>query len=178
MRIVITGARGTLGQEVVKLATKEGHHTIQVNRTDQEDNETKNTEMRTADVANSYEDTVKAFKGADAIIHLAAVPNPVDKEDAYTHNNNVNSAFNGFRAATELGIKRICYASSVNAIGLAYANQPLHFPYFPIDEDYPVRTNGLSKNLVVRILTTKCRQIRPTPMPLRSRKPRHKQRLL
>ena len=54
------------------------------------------------------------------------------------HSNNVNSAFNGFRACGELGIKNICYASSVNAIGLAYANQPLKFKYFPIDEEYPV----------------------------------------
>lgn len=45
--------------------------------------------------------------------------------------NNVNGAFNAFRAAAELKIKRVCYASSVNAIGLAYANQPLKFDYFP-----------------------------------------------
>jgi nucleoside-diphosphate-sugar epimerase len=83
--------------------------------------------MRTADVANSYDDTLQAFKGCDAIVHLAAIPNPVGKEDWKVHSNNVNSAFNGFRAAGELGIKRFCYASSVNAIGLAYANQPLKF---------------------------------------------------
>lgn len=47
------------------------------------------------------------------------------------HNNNVNSAFIALRAAGELGIKRFCLASSVNAIGLAYANQPLNFDYFP-----------------------------------------------
>ena len=35
--------------------------------------------MRTANAAESYEDIKKAFEGADAIIHLAAVPNPVDK---------------------------------------------------------------------------------------------------
>jgi hypothetical protein len=93
--------------------------------------------MRTADAATDYKATVKAFQGCDAVIHLAAIPNPVDKEDHAVHSNNVNSAFNGFRACGELGIKKICYASSVNAIGLAYANQPLRFPYFPIDEDYP-----------------------------------------
>lgn len=50
------------------------------------------------------------------------------------HSNNVNSAFNGFRAAGELGIKQICYASSVNAIGLVFSTQPLELEYFPIDE--------------------------------------------
>jgi nucleoside-diphosphate-sugar epimerase len=89
-----------------------------------------------ADVANDYQATLEAFRGADAIIHLAAIPNPVDKEDWLVHSNNVNAAFNCFRAAGELGIKRISYASSVNAIGLAYANQPLtHFESFPLDEE-------------------------------------------
>lgn len=138
MKIAITGARGTVGREVVKLCAKEGHATVQINRTDQEQDDTPNTEMRTADAANSYEDIVKAFKGCDAVIHLAAVPNPVDKDDSQVFANNVLAAFNGLRAAAENGIKRFCYASSVNAIGLAYANQPLKFPYFPIDEDYPV----------------------------------------
>jgi nucleoside-diphosphate-sugar epimerase len=94
--------------------------------------------MRTADTSTQYNDTVAAFRGCDAVIHLAAIPDPVGKPDGQVHQNNVASAFNGFRACGELGIKRICYASSVNAIGLVYASQPLHFPYFPIDEDYPL----------------------------------------
>lgn len=155
MKIAITGARGTVGREVVKFCAKEGHETVQINRSEQEcnvartfhthahqsnaqpDDGTKNSEMRIADAANNYDDTVKAFKGCDAVIHLAALPNPVGKEDWQVHSNNVNSAFNGLRAAAELGITRFCYASSVNAIGLAYANQPLHFDYFPIDEAAP-----------------------------------------
>jgi len=137
MKIAITGARGTVGQEVVKICAKAGHHTVQINRTKQEKDDTPNTEMRTADAAGDYDATLAAFKGCDAVIHLAAIPNPVDKDDWKVHGNNVNAAFNGFRAAAELGITRFCYASSVNAIGLAYANQPLRFDYFPIDEDYP-----------------------------------------
>lgn len=111
---------------------------MQVNRTDEKNNGFQNTEMRTADAASDYDATVQAFKGCDAVIHLAAIPNPVGTPDHKVHSNNVNSAFNGFRACGELGIKKICYASSVNAIGLAYANQPLKFPFFPINEDYPV----------------------------------------
>lgn len=139
MKIAITGARGTVGQKVVQICAKEGHETVQINRTDQEYDGTPKSEMRTADVASDYDATVKAFKDCDAVIYLAAIPNPVDKPDWQVHQNNVQSAFNGFRACGELGIKKICYASSVNAIGLAYANQPLKFDYFPIDEEYPVQ---------------------------------------
>ncbi|KAL1581891.1 hypothetical protein WHR41_09340 [Cladosporium halotolerans] len=137
MKIAITGARGTVGQNVVKICAKAGHSTVQINRTDQEYDGTPNSVMRTADVANNYADTLEAFQGCDAVIHLAAIPDPMGKEDWKVHNNNVNSAFNGLRAAGEHGIKRFCYASSVNAIGLSYSNQPLHIEYFPIDEDAP-----------------------------------------
>ncbi|KAL4933262.1 NAD-dependent epimerase/dehydratase family protein [Aspergillus undulatus] len=137
MKIAITGARGTVGRTTVQLCSKAGHSTVQINRSEQEYDGTPNSEMRTADVANDYDATVKAFKGCDALIHLAALPDPVGKEDWKVHNNNVNSAFNGFYAAATLGIKRVCYASSVNAVGLAYANRPLRFDYFPIDEDAP-----------------------------------------
>ncbi|ROV99595.1 hypothetical protein VPNG_07743 [Cytospora leucostoma] len=137
MKIAITGARGSVGQEVVKLCAKEGHQTVQINRSEQEYDGTPNSEMRTADTATDYDAAVEAFRGCDAVIHLAAVPNPLGKPDWQVHQNNVNSAFNGLRAAAELGIKRIAYASSVNAIGLAYSQQPLRLPYFPIDEDYP-----------------------------------------
>ncbi|KAL2841871.1 hypothetical protein BJY01DRAFT_256921 [Aspergillus pseudoustus] len=139
MKIAITGARGTVGKKAVQACAAAGHHTVQVNRSAQEYDGTQNSEMRTADVANDYDATVEAFRACDALIHLAAIPDPVDKSDWTVHNNNVNSAFNGFRAAADLGIKRVCYASSVNAVGLAYANRPLHFDYFPLDEDAPQR---------------------------------------
>lgn len=139
MKIGITGARGTLGRHVVSACSTAGHSTVQINRTDQEYDGTPNSEMKTVDVANDYDATVEAFRGCDAVIHLAAMPDPVGKADWKVHNNNVNSAFNGFHAAGSLGIKRVCYASSVNAVGLAYSNQPLHFDYFPIDEEAPQR---------------------------------------
>ena len=137
MRIAITGARGTVGRAVVKQASEAGHSTVQVDRTDTKYDGTPNSEMRTADTANDYKATLEAFKGCDAVIHLAAIPDPLGKDDELVHNNNVTSAFNGFYAAAQLGIKRFCYASSVNAIGLEYATRPLKFDYFPIDEEVP-----------------------------------------
>lgn len=148
MRIGITGARGLVGKTVVKKCSEAGHATVQINRTPQEYDGTANSEMRTADVANNYDATVEAFKGCDAIIHLAAISDPVGKNDWLVHNNNVNSAFNGFHAAGSLGITRVCYASSVNAIGLAYSNRPLFFDYFPIDEyvsEHPTDPYAMAK---------------------------------
>jgi len=151
MKIAITGARGTVGREVVKACAQAGHSIVEIDRTDQEpDQEFPNkTEMRTADAANDYDALLAAFKGCDAVIHLAAVPNPVDKPDHFVHQNNICAAFNGMRAAAELGIHRFCYASSVNAIGLVYSNQPLSFKYLPLDEEYtpdPTDAYALAKH--------------------------------
>ncbi|EED17132.1 UDP-galactose 4-epimerase, putative [Talaromyces stipitatus ATCC 10500] len=129
MKIAITGARGSVGRTLVKLCSEAGHHTVQINRTHTEHDGTPNSEMRTADVAKDYEGALEAFRGCDALIHLAAIPDPVGKPNWHVHSNNVNSAFNGFHAAGEL----------VNAIGLVFSNKPLHFDYFPIDEDTPQR---------------------------------------
>ncbi len=82
MKIAITGARGTVGQAVVNVCSKAGYSTVQVNRTEEKNNGFQNTEMRTADAASDYEATLNAFKGCDAVIHLAAIPNPVDKADS------------------------------------------------------------------------------------------------
>jgi nucleoside-diphosphate-sugar epimerase len=132
----------------VKFCADSGHSTVQINRTDQEYGGTPNSEMRTADAANNYDDTREAFRGVDAVIHLAAIPDPIGRDDWKVHNNNVNSAFNGMRAAGELRIKKFCYASSVNAVGLSCSNPPLHFDYFPIDEDFlqrPTDSYALAK---------------------------------
>ncbi|KAL1301547.1 hypothetical protein AAFC00_005786 [Neodothiora populina] len=145
MKIAIAGASGLVGREVVSLCAKAGHHTIQIDRASPESSppgggpKSSETEHRTADIANSYSETLDAMRSADAVIHLAAIPNPVDKDNSLVHSNNVNSAFNGFHAAAELGIKNYCYVSSVNAIGLAYANRPLTFDHFPMLETHTRR---------------------------------------
>lgn len=164
MKIAITGASGTVsslqsrqlfivlttikvGQAVVKLVAEAGHSSVQIDLRKTPHKETANSEMRTADCGD-YHGFLKALKDCDALIHLAAIPNPEHHEEWEVHSNNVNSAFNGFCAAGELGINHVSYASSVNAIGLSYANRPLHFDAFPLDEEcaqHPTDSYALAK---------------------------------
>jgi UDP-glucose 4-epimerase len=89
----------------------------------------------TADVAD-YDALVAAFTGCDAVVHMAAIPTPFKDPDHIVHNNNVVGSYNVMRAAIECGVRRICQASSVNAIGLSYSREA-QFDYFPIDENHP-----------------------------------------
>jgi nucleoside-diphosphate-sugar epimerase len=140
-KIAITGAHNPLGQEVVKWVEMNGYSTVLIDYTDT-GSKSSDSQTHIVDIANDYDGTVKAFTGCDAVIHLAAthleailVPVLIGKPGSVVHMNNVQAAFNCFRACGELGIKRICHASSFNAIGLAYTNQ---FKYFPIDEEHPI----------------------------------------
>jgi UDP-glucose 4-epimerase len=78
----------------------------------------------------------KALVGCDALIHLAALRTPDMAPDYVVHNNNVVSSYNALSAAVRLGIRRVCQASSVNAIGADYSRAP-RFNYFPLDEEHP-----------------------------------------
>ena len=132
MRIAITGGSGRVGKAVVELALSEGHTVVNIDQSAEEKSGTIALSIDTTD----YEAFVAALDGCDALIHLAAVPAPNIQPDHITHNNNVVSSYNALRAAAQLGVKRVCQASSINAVGAAYSRRP-HYDYFPLDELHP-----------------------------------------
>lgn len=132
MRIVITGSSGSVGKAVVKLALEQGHEILCMDRVKDDNSSTPFLQVELTE----YDTVVKAFQGYEAVIHMAAIPAPGHHPDHIVHNNNVVSSYNVLRAAVEVGIKRVCQASSVNAAGLAYSRWP-RFDYFPLDEEHP-----------------------------------------
>jgi len=108
----------------------------EINRTLEKDAKDGKSEQRVAD-ATDYNAVKEAFQGADAVIHLAAVPDPVERGDYVVHNVNVQSGYNALHAAGALGIKRFVFASSINAHGLAYSQGKIQFTSFPLDESMP-----------------------------------------
>jgi len=81
----------------------------------------------------------KAFQGQDAIVHLAAIPNPRTAPADVTFSTNVQGTWNVLQAAEDAGVRRVIVASSDAALGLHY-NPPGYGPqYLPIDEDHPLR---------------------------------------
>jgi nucleoside-diphosphate-sugar epimerase len=159
MKIAVTGGSGNVGRAVIKLALAQGHSVVSVDRIpydargksnpDQHDlSDTPNYSINPdqpapgnnfcsvqADITD-YDALVSAFRGCDALVHQAAIPAPGHFPDHVVHNNNVTGSYNAMRAAVEVGIERICQASSVNATGLAYSRWP-RFDYFPLDEEHP-----------------------------------------
>lgn len=136
MRIAITGGRGGIGRAVTALALAQGHTVVGIDRAPPTalDRRPKLIVVQTDMV--SYGDVEQALHACDALIHLSAIPSPVGHPDHEVHNNNVISSYNALAAAAQLGILRVCQASSVNATGASYSRWP-RYDYFPLDELHP-----------------------------------------
>ncbi|HEX4884833.1 MAG TPA: NAD(P)-dependent oxidoreductase [Casimicrobiaceae bacterium] len=81
----------------------------------------------------------RAFAGQEAVVHLAAIPNPRTAPADVTFHTNVQGTWNVLQAAEDAGVRRVVVASSDAALGLHY-NPPGYGPqYLPIDEDHPLR---------------------------------------
>ncbi|MEA2460820.1 MAG: hypothetical protein QOH90_997 [Actinomycetota bacterium] len=74
------------------------------------------------------------FEGADVVIHLAFVMDPI-KDEAAMRDINVNGSQNVFRAAGKAGVSKIIYTSSATVYGAHPDND------VPLTEDSPLRAN-------------------------------------
>ena len=80
-------------------------------------------------------ETVEVLRGAQAVVHLAAIPAPGLRPDELTFRVNTSSTYNVFSAAATLGLTRVVWASSETVLGLPFEReQPA---YAPIDEEHP-----------------------------------------
>lgn len=90
----------------------------------------------------------EAFRGQEAVLHLAAIPNPRTAGPAETFRVNTQGTWCVFEAAEAAGVKRVVLCSSDATTGLHY-NPPGWGPlYLPMNEDHPLRPSeayGLSK---------------------------------
>lgn len=145
MKIAVTGGNGDMGRDLISYLLEQGHTVVSLDRTIPDGNR--------QDVSCLIVDTrdfgqfVAGIRGCEALVHLAAIRAPVNHPDPVVYADNTISSYNALSAASALGIKRVCLASSINAIGGAFSRSP-HYDYFPVDEKHPTYAEdpyGLSK---------------------------------
>jgi UDP-glucose 4-epimerase len=92
MKIAITGSSGSVGKAIVKMALAQGNDIVCIDRVSpKEALDTPHTFIQ-ADMTD-YDALVKAFRGCDAIVHMAAIPAPGHLPDHVVHNNNVVGSY-------------------------------------------------------------------------------------
>lgn len=143
-KIVVTGGSGKAGRAVVRDLVDHGYSVLNVdNRVPDE----RIAPFLRADLTD-FGQAVESLQGADAVVHLAAIPAPELMPSEITFRINVTSTYNVFSAATMLGLQRVVWASSETTLGLPFDREQPH--YAPIDEDhplYPQTSYSLSKVL-------------------------------
>jgi UDP-glucose 4-epimerase len=152
MRIVVTGGSGYLGAHTVSVLARSGHQVVSLDTTPCPHRE---VEWHVVDLRRR-EAPYPYLRDTDIVLHLAN-HNTARKADAQTVlTENVAMNAHVFEASAELGVRRLVFASSIQAMsggplmpGEQYAPYaPENFPTLPIDGDTPGRAGnvyGLSK---------------------------------
>ncbi len=151
MRVLVTGGSGAVGRAVVERLVQGGHTLRVIGR--RPGLVFEGAEYRVCDV-NDYAALREAVRGFEAVIHLAAIPNPAFGTPEEIFRVNCSGTFNVFQAAAQEGIRRVIQASSINATGQFFGVKPAPLYYLPIDEEHPVfSTDGysFSKNIIEQI---------------------------
>ena len=129
----MSGGAGKAGRAVVRKLIEHGYDIVSVDLV--RDSSLKDEQQLVADLTD-YGETVDALKGADAVVHLAAIPAPGLKPDELTFRVNATSTYNVFAAAPILGLERVVWASSETTLGLPFEREQPR--YAPIDEEHPL----------------------------------------
>ena len=158
-KVVITGANGLLGPYVVDHFLEMGYEVLS---TDLTKPATAKTRHVIADLTNLGE-CYGILAGADAVVHLAAIPVAYSHPNEVTFQNNVMSTYNILEAAASLGISKAVTASSESSYGIVFSRQNLKPLYVPMDEDHPQLPEdpyGLSKIVgeeIARTISRRCK---------------------
>lgn len=149
-RVVVTGGSGALGQQVVRSLATCGHEVLSIDRRPHPEGHRPGRTLDLLDAGSLYE----SFKGAWAVVHLAAHIAPNIATDCVTFNDNVQMTYNVFKAASDMGLERVVFASSTAVYGYLYGLSGQAPDYLPVDEQHPLRAEdpyGLSKIVGERI---------------------------
>ncbi len=148
MKILVTGGIGHIGRATVAHLAAHGHDVRMLDRIPKAEiaveaaEEVRGAEYRQADITD-YATLRPHFEGIEAVVHLAAIPDPIPGKDAEIFHINCGGSFNVYQAAAENGIKRVVSASSINALGNGYGTREIPIHYFPLDEAHPGSTSDV-----------------------------------
>jgi nucleoside-diphosphate-sugar epimerase len=147
MRIVVTGGSGKAGRWVVRDLRGRGHDVLNADVVHDGSPYPQCLLADLTDLGQAHE----VMAGADAVVHLAAIPAPGLRPPGETFRNNAVSTYNVFAAAIAERVGRIVWASSETVLGLPFDRPPT---YAPIDESHPPRpeTSYADAKLVGEVL--------------------------
>jgi UDP-glucose 4-epimerase len=138
-KVLVTGATGRAGGYIVKDLLDHDYEVVGIDKNmpaGTRENRIPGYTFKAVDVTD-FGQVVSAMKGCDAVIHMAAITNPVVAPESEVFRVNMMANWNVLEAAEIHGASKIVLASSVNAIGAVFSKGITPRAYFPIDEEHP-----------------------------------------
>jgi nucleoside-diphosphate-sugar epimerase len=132
MRVVVTGGSGKAGRWVVRDLRDHGHEVVNVDLVGDGSAHGQWIRADLTDLGAAFE----VVAGADAVVHLAAIPAPDLLPPGETFRINILSTYNVFTAAVHQRAGRVVWASSETVLGLPFDEPPA---FAPIDESHDAR---------------------------------------
>jgi UDP-glucose 4-epimerase len=135
MKVLLTGAHGKVGRATSKALQEAGHTVTEVDLTRPtfERKPAGTPKYIQADIT----DPGQAFSvtaGHDAIVHVAAIPEPTGHTPHTVFQTNLMATFNMIEAAVRFGVKRFVNISSETVPGFFFPERPFLPDYAPVDE--------------------------------------------
>ena len=173
MKVVITGAHGKVGRAATQALLDAGHDVLATDLT-------RPVFERKAEGAAHYQmadltdagDAFAVIRGADAVVHAAAIPEPSANPPHVVFHTNLMATFNVLEAAVRFGVKRFVNISSETVPGFFFPERAFLPEYAPVDELHPIHPQdpyALSKHFGEQLMDAavarsdiRCISLRPS----------------
>lgn len=144
MRVVVTGATGSLGQALLVRLRQDGYSVVGLGRSQHKINQLRSQgfEMKHCDITNLRQ-VKDCFSGSDIVIHCAAFAAPFGSKKKF-FDTNVEGTKNIFQAAKENSVSRIVVISSASIFDGMNHDLP-HGDNTPVRKFRPRHPYGASK---------------------------------
>ena len=173
MKVLITGAHGKVGRAATQALLDAGHDVVatDLTRPGFERRAEGSARYQMADLTDAGE-AFAVVRGVDAVVHVAAIPEPTGNPAHVVFRTNLMATFNVLEAAVRFGVKRFVNISSETVPGFFFPERDFLPDYAPVDEEHPAHPQdpyALSKhfgeqlmNAAVERSDIRCISLRPS----------------